>query len=117
MEQTFTEPSEEDYTHLARMWISAKNLIEEEYSYTITQSEDDLQYLQKIIDDDLLGNQNEYGYHCLGTAFGRILAKNIEGLDWWAVEDDYGRDIVIRYRETSLIFNVIPLIWRRVIED
>ncbi|MEM6884526.1 MAG: DUF3806 domain-containing protein [Verrucomicrobiota bacterium] len=117
MEQTFTEPSEEEYTQLAKMWMAAESLIKEEYSYSLGQTPEDLIYLQKVIDDDLLGNDNEYGFYCLGTALGRLLANSVEGLDWWSVEDEYGKDTIIRYLDTSFSVNVIPLIWRRVIEE
>lgn len=47
-------------------------------------------------------------------ALGRIFARTIEGLDWWLVEDEYGRNICLRYRETTLRVNRITMISKRI---
>ncbi len=78
----FLEPTENDYQDLARHWLSAKNLIFEEYDYELNQSEMDLYYIQKAIDDQLVDFQNDFALECLGVAFGRVFAKNIGELDW-----------------------------------
>ena len=103
----FFEPTENDYQDLARKWVSARNLIFEKYDYELNQSEMDLDYIQKAIDDQLIDFQNDYALECLGVAFGRVFAKNINGLDWWVVEDEFDRDIIMRYKKRRLGFNVI----------
>jgi hypothetical protein len=113
-EAVFFEPTENDYKDLARKWLSARKLVLEEYDYELSQSEKDLVYIQKAIDDELIDFQNDYALECFGVAFGRVLAKNIDGLDWWVVEDEFGRDIIIRYKETSLRFNVIAMLGKRL---
>lgn len=110
----FFEPTDMDYQDLARKWLSAKNLIFKEYNYELNQSEMDLEYIQKAIDDELIDFQNDYALECLGVAFGRVFAKNIDGLDWWVVEDEFGRDIIMRYKKTSLRFNVIYMLGKRL---
>ena len=112
----FFEPTENDYQDLARKWVSARNLIFEKYDYELNQSEMDLDYIQKAIDDQLIDFQNDYALECLGVAFGRVFAKNINGLDWWVVEDEFDRDIIMRYKETSLRFNVIYMLGKRLSE-
>ncbi len=113
-EAVFFEPSDNDYKDLAQKWLSARKLVLEEYDYKLSQYEMDLVYIQKAIDDVLIDFQNDYALECLGVAFGRVLAKNIEGLDWWVVEDEFGRDIIMRYKETSLWFNVIAMLGKRL---
>jgi Domain of unknown function (DUF3806) len=100
MRAEFFEPSDDDYTALAKRWLSISNLVKEDYGYELDQSLDDLGYLQKVIDDSSIDAQNRYATECLGIAFGRVLASNEEGMDWWAVVDDYGRGLVIRYKHT-----------------
>jgi hypothetical protein len=112
----FYEPTENDYQDLARKWLSARNLVFEEYDYELNQSEMDLDYIQKVIDDQLIDFQNDYALECLGVAFGRVFAKNIDGLDWWVVEDEFGRDIIMRYKKTSLRFNIIYMLGKRLSE-
>ena len=91
------------------MWVSAEALVLEEYEYKLNQSENDLIYLQKVLDDRLIDTDGHYGLYCLGLVLGRVLVTNQYGLDWWVVDDEYGRDVVLRFENTSLIFNVIPM--------
>jgi len=114
MSAKFFEPSDEDYTSLARRWLSISNLVKEDYGYKLDQSIDDLEYLQRVVDDESIDAQDRYATECLGVAFGRVLATNEEGMDWWVVEDDYGRDIVIRYKHTSLQIDAMHLIGKRL---
>lgn len=114
MEAIFSEPSKNDYDELARRWISIGNLIREEYGYEICQKLTDLVYIQKVIDDDLIDFQNWYSLECLGVVLGRVLAKNVEGLDWWTVEDSFGRSLVIRYLESSLQIGVLQMLGKRL---
>jgi len=83
MEAIFSAPSKEDYTDLGEKWLSMQDLVQDEYGYELCQSFDDLDYLQKVIDDELIDFKNWYALECLGVAFGRVIAKNNETLDWW----------------------------------
>jgi hypothetical protein len=114
MSAEFLEPSSDDYTSLAKCWLSVSNLIKEDYGYELNQSIDDLRYLQKVIDDGSIDSQDRYATECIGVAFGRVLATNEEGMDWWAVVDDYGRDLVIRYKHTSLQIDAMHMIGKRL---
>lgn len=112
----FFEPQPEDTKELASRWVSINNLIKEEYEYELNQSLDDLNYCQKVIDNHLIDLNNGYAVECIGVAFGRVLANNNPDLDWWIVEDEFGRDTTIRYKNTSLRFNVIHMIKKRLME-
>ena len=114
MSAKFFEPSNDDYTALAKRWLSISNLVKEDYGYELNQSINDLEYLQKVIDDGSIDAQNRYATECLGVAFGRVLASNEEGMDWWVVVDDFGRDIVIRYKDTTLQLDAMHMIGKRV---
>lgn len=110
----FFEPTDNEYKDLARKWLSVRTLIFEEYNYELNQSETDLDYIQRAIDVELIDFKNNYALECLGVAFGRVFAKNIDGLDWWVVEDEFGREIIMRYKETSLRINVIYMLGKRL---
>jgi len=114
MSAEFFEPSNDDYTALAKRWLSISNLVKEDYGYQLDQSIEDLGYLQKVIDDGSIDAQNRYATECLGIAFGRVLASNEEGMDWWVVVDDFGRDIVIRYKDTTLQLDAMHMIGKRL---
>ena len=111
---TFSVPNDNDYQELGSRWVSARNLIQDEYGYEICQSLEDIGYLQRVIDDELIDFQNAYALECLDVVLGRVLAHNVDGLDWWIVDDEYGRDSVIRYGETTLQFNVLHLLGKRL---
>jgi len=111
---TFSELSENDHSNLASKWFTIQNMIKEKYDYELRESENDLPYLQRVIDDKLLDPEDWNAMKRLGVAFGRALAKAVDGLDWWILEDKFGRDIVLRYQQTSLQFNVLYVIGRRL---
>ena len=91
-----------------------QKLIEEEYGYELCQSLEDLEYLQKVIDDELIDFKDWYSLECLGVVLGRVIAKNNANIDWWTVEDSYGRDVVLRYKESTLRFAIKHILGKRL---
>ena len=73
----------------------------------------DLDYLQRVLDEDEV-DSSTYARQCLGVALGRVMAKNIDGLDWWIVQDEYGRDPCLRYGHTTLQINPLTMISKRL---
>jgi hypothetical protein len=67
--------------------------------------------LQCALDGDLVNGE---GVMAVGVAMGRIMATNIAGLDWWVVEDEFGRDVCLRFRATTLRVNPVSMISKRV---
>jgi hypothetical protein len=41
------------------------------------------------------------------------MATSIAGLDWWAVTDDFGRDLSLRFKATTLRVNPVSIVWKR----
>jgi hypothetical protein len=113
MEPNFTPPSDADTKQLASQWLSVSRLAEEEYGCALIQSLDDLPVLQRLLDEDVI-DKDAYALQCLGVALGRVMATNIEGMDWWIVEDEYGRDPCLRYLETALHLNPLTMISKRI---
>jgi hypothetical protein len=111
---TFSHLSESDHSSLAGKWFTIQNMVKDKFNYDLQQAEDDMPYLQRVIDEGLVDAKDWAGLKRLGVALGRALARTVDGLDWWVLEDQYGRDIVLRYRETSLQFNVLYVIGRRM---
>lgn len=114
MKAKFSAPTNNDNTDIALKLLAMQKLIKEEYGYELCQSLDDLSYLQKVIDDKLIDSQDWYSLECLGVVFGRVMVNNNSGLDWWAVEDKYGRDVVIRYKETTLQISIKQILGKRL---
>jgi hypothetical protein len=61
MQPNFSEPLDDDYRMLARNWQAIANLVREEYHAELDQSPASLDLLQRIRDDDLVGDEG-YGY-------------------------------------------------------
>lgn len=114
MSATFLVPTDDDLREIAKRWLGVSNLVKEEYGEELDLSEASLGLIQRVIDDSLLDPTNTYGLQCLGAAFGRIFCKNNEGYDWWIVDDEYGRDPCVRYKETTIQLNVLTMISKRI---
>jgi hypothetical protein len=114
MDAEFFEPSKDDCRTLAQRWVSVSGLVRADYGYVLDQSMTDLDYLQRVIDDGRIDVEDALTMDCLGVAFARVMATNEEGMDWWVVVDDYGRDLVLRYRETSLQLDAMHMIGKQM---
>ena len=113
MEPRFSPPTLEDTKRLASQWLSASKLAEEEFSRPLDQSQADLATIQRLLDDDVV-DRGKYSLQCLGVALGRVMIRNIQGLDWWMVEDEFGRDSCLRYLDTTIQVNPLTMISKRV---
>src|SRR5262245_54549396 len=92
------DPVPEDLDRIAKQWLVADRLVSEHLGETLDQSPSDLERLQKLLELAVVAPHQTYELQCLGIALGRVLVRNVSGLDWAVVEDEYGRDPTIRYR-------------------
>jgi hypothetical protein len=113
MAPTFSPPLEDDTRRLASQWLSVSRLVEVVCGHALTQELTDLDDLQRLLEQDEV-DSSTYARQCLGIALGRVMAKNINGLDWWIVEDEYGRDPCLRYEHTTLQINPLTMISKRL---
>jgi hypothetical protein len=82
----------------------------------ITRTKADFALLQKIVDSGILKKDEAWKLQSLGIVFGDALAATIDGLAWWEVTDEYGTDPTLRYRTTTLQYNALTMISKRVEE-
>ncbi|MBL8484865.1 MAG: DUF3806 domain-containing protein [Rhodocyclaceae bacterium] len=75
----------------------------------------DLRVLQAIIDSKALSASQTWELQSLGIALGDVFA-NEKGLRWVIVEDEYGRDPALRYKETSNLVFPLTMIAKRIEE-
>ncbi len=106
MPTRFSAPPQEELTELARKWVAVERLITEEYRLPLTMDVSSLALLQRLLDEDVV-DRGAYSMQCVGCVLGRIMAKNIPGLDWALAEDGDGSDMCLRYADTTLC--VFPL--------
>ncbi|MGI1679210.1 MAG: DUF3806 domain-containing protein [Cellvibrionaceae bacterium] len=114
MEQIISAPDDEWTTYIAKMWLLgnqiSKDVLGEEMDGTLA----DLSRLQKIIDSNDVPASNTQELQSLGIVFGKMFIENTPDYDWWIVEDEYGKDACLRYKETILIIFPQTMISKRV---
>ncbi len=114
MEQVISAPDDEWTTYIAKMWLLgnqiSKDVLEEEMDGTLA----DLTRLQKIIDSNEVPASNTQELQSLGIILGKLFVQNNPDYDWWVVEDEYGKDACLRYKETSLIIFPQTMISKRI---
>jgi hypothetical protein len=114
MDQKIEAPNDADVDRIARQLIHAQDTVEELSGSSLDGSEADLALIQIAIDSGAIEPTATYTLQSLGLLFGRIFIENSVGYDWWMVEDEYGRDPALRYKETTLLAFPQTMISRRV---
>jgi hypothetical protein len=114
MPQLIEAPNERDIERLARQLIHASELVEQATRKALTGAPTDLALIQQALDAKVIEPEATYSLQALGIAFGKVFIENNEFYDWWMVEDEYGRDPAIRYKETTLLAFAQTMISKRV---
>jgi hypothetical protein len=102
MSQQFLVPDDDDFVWVAQQWIAASQFAESCGARPLDGELGTLVSIQLAVDSLSPTPESVDLARALGLAFGRVFIENNPGYDWWIVEDDYGRDICVRYRETSI---------------
>ncbi len=114
MEQRIEAPNDDDVDYIARMIIYAGNIAEEVTNRNLTGDFGDLAILQQIIDENVIEKEAAQALQALGLAFGKVFVNENAGYDFWMVEDEYGRDPALRYRDTTLLVFPQTMISKRI---
>ena len=75
---------------------------------------EDLKRLQQIVDSNQISIDSTQELQSLGIVFGKVFVNETPNYDWWVVEDEYGKDACVRYKETSLLIFPKTMISKRV---
>ena len=114
MEQRIEAPTESDIDRIAHQLIHAEELMLRLAGHKRCGRESDLGAIQSALDSKTIEREATYSLQALGMAFGKVFVENHENYDWWMVEDEYGRDPAIRYKETTLLLFPQTMISKRV---
>ena len=114
MQQKIEAPNDEDIDYIARMIIYAASIAEEICGAELDGGLEDLSTLQRIIDANWIEKEATQALQALGLAFGKVFANHNPDYDFCMVEDEYGRDPALRYRETSLLAFPQTMISKRI---
>ena len=113
MEQKIYEIDDEmiEWIKSQNEWV--KGHLAPESQYKFDTSEGKIYLLQGIIDKKLYNKEQTQELQALGICFGEILKTELE-LDWVIVEDEYGRDPALKYKNTSIIHFPRTIISKRI---
>lgn len=110
-------PDHDDLTRLAKQLLHADAVVLAASGEHLTGDVSDLELVQKVMDAKALDREATYSLQALGIAFGKVFVNQNENYDWWMVEDEYGRDPSIQYKETSIRVFPQTMISKRVEDD
>ena len=114
MEQKIVAPTRADLRAIATQLMHASELVTEATGLALAGTVADLAALQKVIDSRIVEPEATYSLQALGLAFGKVFIGTQANFDWWMVEDEYGRDPAIRYKQTTLLLFPKTMISKRV---
>ena len=114
MEQVILAPDEEWLTYIAKMWLLGRQISIDILGEEIDGTLADLAKLQSIIDSNQISSTATQELQSLGIVLGKVFVETTPDYDWWVVEDEYGKDPCIRYKETNLLIFPLTMISKRI---
>ena len=102
MSQRFEAPNDAEVDQIARMLVSAIEIVEEIQGEPLDWSIHDLRRLNATLASGQLEAEATWVLECLGLAFGKVFVNLTRGFDWWIVVDENGRTPCLRYGNTAL---------------
>jgi hypothetical protein len=113
MEQIIRQISEEIAQRIENQRLWVKGHFTEESIYKYETIEGKLYLLQGILDQKFYGKDETWGLQSLGIAFGDALLQKLD-LKWMEVEDEYGVDPALKYKNTSILLFPLTMISKRI---
>ncbi|MBC3833143.1 DUF3806 domain-containing protein [Undibacterium amnicola] len=114
MEQVISAPDDEWIDYIARMWLLGSQISEQITGHKMDASMSDLGRLQTIVDSAQIPIDSTQELESLGIVFGKVFVNATANYDWWIMEDEYGKDVCIRYKETSLLIFPQTMLSKRI---
>jgi len=114
MSSVIQAPDEQWLTYIAKMWLLGSQIAKDVLGEEMDGSPADLQRLQRLIDSREILSTNTQELQALGIVFGKVFVNETPNYDWWVVEDEYGEDACIRYKQTSLVVFPQTMLSKRI---
>lgn len=103
MKQTISAPDEEWITYIAKLYLLGKQISQNMLGEEMDGSLADLERLQRILDSGQILPTDTQALQSLGILLGNVFINEVPNYDWWVVEDEYGKDACLRFKETTLL--------------
>lgn len=114
VQQTILAPDEEWITYIAKMWLLGSEVSQQVLGEEMDGTEEDLRRLQSILNTGTLHPNQTQQLQALGIVFGKVFVNLTPDYDWWVVEDEYGKDACVRYKQTTLLAFPQTMISKRI---
>jgi hypothetical protein len=113
VDQRIEQPNENDLARIEaqRKWVREHFSPEAEHKYQVL--EEKLRLLQAILDAGWIEPHETVKLQCLGITLGDAFVQDL-GMEWVAVEDEYGRDPAVRYPGTTVVLFPLTMISKRI---
>ncbi|GMO62551.1 MAG: hypothetical protein Ta2A_09250 [Treponemataceae bacterium] len=116
MEQIIREISEEMSQRIEKQRNWVKEHYDQESQHKYDTIDGKIHLLQGIIENEYYSKNDTIELQSLGITFGDILSQQLS-LNWIEVEDKYGIDPALRYKNTSILLFPLTMISKRIEND
>ena len=113
-EQTISNLSEADKSRLDQhRAVVEKYLSEEDRNTKYLTAAGKLGLLRALLDAKTFSADQTYELQSMGIVFGDAFVENM-GFHWVTVEDEYGRDPALKFKETNVLIFPLTMISKRI---
>ena len=113
-EQKILDLNEQDLIRLQdQRSIVEKYLSKEDLESKYQTAAGKLGTLRALLEANTFSSTQTYELQSMGIVFGDVFVQEM-GFSWVIVEDQYGRDPAIKYKDTSIILYPLTMISKRI---
>lgn len=103
-----------DRNHMAQQVESIEKITRAKFGTPIRGNKSDLDTLQRIIDRNLIDQDDQLKLQALGAVLGNVMESEVEELEWKVYEDDLGRSRALCVEGTRQCLFPITMLSRRM---
>jgi hypothetical protein len=111
--QTFTEPTSADLVQLEKQRAVVTRLLDDKSLEKYAKPVGKLGALRAVLSAGLFKPSQTYELQSLGIVLGDVFVQDM-GFRWVFVEDEFGRDLALRYQNTSIVLFPLTMISKRI---
>jgi len=113
LEQTVSPLSVRDYERLEAQRSVVTSFVSESSLEKYQTAAGKLGTLRALLEAEVFKADQSYELQCMGIVLGDALAQQ-HRFEWVAVEDDFGRDLALRVRQTNVLLFPMTMISKRL---
>src|SRR5262245_3397748 len=102
-----------DLDRVAKQRAVVNAVVRDRYGAPLPGGKADLAILQRLVDEQAFRPDQTYELQSFGIVLGQVLAEHPD-LSWVTVQDEYGEDLALRYKATSILVFPVTMISKRV---